>query len=374
MEVFVKPVANRKELKTFIHLPAEIHKNHKFWIPPIYMDEWEFFNPKKNHFFEHCDTVLALAWRNGKAVGRIMGVISYKYNQDHNENHGRFSFMETWNDQEVFHALIDFVSNWSRSQGMVKLVGPLAFSDKDPQGFLIDGYEEIPAIASNCNYPYMVDLVEKEGFEKKYDLVTYKFTVNQELPEFYLKISERAVKNNVDLKVLEFTSRKKVRPYIHPALRLLNRTFNHIYGFNPLSDKEMDDFANRYLYLINPRFIKIAVNRNNEVIAFIIGMSDISRGIQKSKGHLFPFGIFHILRAGKKSKLLTLMLIAIDPEYQNRGLNVQMALKMIESAKAAQKSHIDTHLELEYNTKVRGEMEKLGAVIHKKFRIYQKDL
>jgi ribosomal protein S18 acetylase RimI-like enzyme len=220
----------------------------------------------------------------------------------------------------------------------------------------------------------MVDLVEKEGFEKKYDLVTYKFTVNQELPEFYLKISERAVKNNVDLKVLEFTSRKKVRPYIHPALRLLNRTFNHIYGFNPLSDKEMDDFANRYLYLINPRFIKIAVNRNNEVIAFIIGMSDISRGIQKSKGHLFPFGIFHILRAGKKSKLLTLMLIAIDPEYQNRGLNVQMALKMIESAKAAQKSHIDTHLELEYNTKVRGEMEKLGAVIHKKFRIYQKDL
>ena len=374
MEVLVKPVANRKELKTFIHLPAKIHRKHKFWIPPIYMDEWDFFNPKKNHFFEHCDTVLALAWRDGKAIGRIMGVISYQYNQSHNEDHGRFSFMETWNDPEVFHALIDFISSWCRSKGMVKLVGPLAFSDKDPQGFQIYGYEEIPAIASNCNYPYMVDLIENEGFEKKYDLVTYKFTVDQELPEFYRKISERSVKNNVDLKVLEFTSRKKVRPYIHPALHLLNKTFKHIYGFNPLSEKEMDDFANRYLYLINPRFIKIAVNRNNEVIAFIIGMSDISRGIQKSKGHLLPFGIFHIFMAGMRSKLLTLMLIAIDPEYQNRGLNVQMALKMIDSAKAEGKSHIDTHLELEYNTKVRGEMEKLGAVIHKKFRIYQKDL
>ena len=374
MEVVVKPVLSREEMKTFIHLPAEIHKDHKNWIPPIYTDEWAFFDPKKNHLFENCDTILALAWKNGKAVGRIMGVISYQYNKNHNENHGRFSFMETWYDQEVFHALVEFIADWSRAKGMIKLVGPLAFSDKDPQGFMIYGYDEIPAMASNCNFPYMVDLVEKEGFEKKYDLVTYKFTVNQELPEFYLKISERSVKNNKDLKVLEFTTRKNVRPYIRPALRLLNRTFIDIYGFNPLTDKEMDDFANRYLYLINPRFIKMVVNQNNEVIAFIVGMSDISEGIKKSKGHLFPFGLYHILMAGRKSKLLTLMLIAIDPEYQNKGLNVQMALKMIESAMEQGKTHIDTHLELEYNIKVRGEMEKLGAVIHKKFRIYQRDI
>ncbi len=374
MEVVVKPVITRQDMKTFIHLPAEIHRNHKYWIPPIYMDEWSFFNPEKNHLFENCDTILALAWKNGKAVGRIMGVISYRYNRDHNEDHGRFSFIETWNNQEVFHALIEFISNWAREKGMVKLVGPLAFSDKDPQGFQIYGYEEIPAMATNCNFPYMVDLVEKEGFEKKYDLVTYKFTVSQKLPEFYLRISERSVKNNTDLKLMEFESRKDVRPYVRPALRLLNRTFTDIYGFNPLSDKEMDDFANRYLYLINPRFIKMMVNQDNEVIAFIIGMSDISEGIRKSKGHLFPFGLVHILLAGRKSKLLTLMLIAIDPAYQNRGLNVQMATKMIESAKAEGKTHIDTHLELEYNVKVRGEMEKMGAIIHKKFRIYQKDV
>ena len=374
MEIVIKPVTNRKELNAFIHLPSKIHQNHKNWLPPIYMDEWTFFNPKKNPLFEHCDTILALAWKNGKAVGRIMGVISFQYNSDHNEDHGRFSFMETWNDKEVFHALIEFISNWAREKGMVKLVGPLAFSDKDPQGFMIEGYDEIPALTTNCNFPYMVDLIEKEGFIKKFDLVTYKFTVRQEMPELYFRILERSVKNNVDLKVLDFSSRRKVRPYIRPGLQLLNRTFNNIYGFTPLTEKEMDDFANRYLYLINPRFIKMVINEDKEVVAFIIGMSDISRGIQKSKGYLFPFGIFHILRAGKRSKLLTLMLIAIDPMYQNRGLNVQMALKMIESAKAVGKSHIDTHLELEYNTKVRAEMERLGAVNHKKFRIYQKDL
>jgi len=374
MEIVIKPVTNNKDLNTFIHLPSQIHRNHKNWIPPIYMDEREFFNPKKNPLFEHCDTILALAWKNGKAVGRIMGVISYQYNRDHNEDHGRFSFLETWNDQEVFHELIEFISDWARKKGMVKLVGPLAFSDKDPQGFMIEGFDEIPALATNCNFPYMIDLVEKEGFVKKFDLVTYKFTVTQELPELYFRILERSVKNNSDLKVLEFSSRRKVRPYIRPGLRLLNRTFINIYGFTPLTEKEMDDFANRYLYLINPRFIKMVVNEEKEVVAFIIGMSDISRGIQKSKGYLFPFGIFHILRAGKRSKLLTLMLIAIDPKYQNRGLNVQMSLKMIESAKAEGKSHIDTHLELEYNTKVRSEMERLGAVNHKKFRIYQKDL
>jgi hypothetical protein len=374
MEVDVKPVLNHKDLKTFIHLPAQIHKKHKNWVPPIYMDEWEFFNPKKNKAFGHCDTILALAWKNGRAVGRIMGVISHNYNREHNENHGRFAFPETWNDPEVYHALIEYISVWAKEKGMTKLVGPLAFSDKDPQGYLIDGFDEPVSIASNCNFPYMVDLIVKEGFEKKFDLVVYKIPVPDELPEFYNKIAQRFKQNNGHLQVLEFTYRRKIKPWVRPVLTLLNQTFTDIYGFTPFTEKEMDDFANRYLFLINPRFVKIIVNEKNEVISFIIAMSDISKGIQKSKGYLIPFGIFQILSSGKKSNQLNLLLGGIDPRYQGRGLDVMMGIKMLESARAAGKTTIDTHLELEYNTKVRAEMEKMGGVVYKKFRIYQKDL
>jgi hypothetical protein len=257
---------------------------------------------------------------------------------------------------------------------MVKLVGPLAFSDKDPQGLLTDGFDEPVSLASNCSFPYMVNLTENEGFLKKFDLVVYKIPVPDELPGFYKRIAERFQRNNGHLKIMEFTSRRKIKPWVHPVLNLLNRTFTDIYGFIQFTEKEMDDFANRYLFLINPRFVKIVINENNEVVSFIIAMSDISKGIQKCKGYLIPFGIFQVFRSGKKSNQLNLMLGAIDPNYQGRGLDVMMGIKMIESAKKAGKTTIDTHLELEYNTKVRAEMEKMGGVVYKKFRIYQKDL
>jgi hypothetical protein len=303
-----------------------------------------------------------------------MGVISYKYNKQHNENHGRFAFIETWNDQEVYHALIEFIAKWAKEKGMVKLVGPLAFSDKDPQGFLTEGFDEPVSLASNCSFRYMVDLTEKEGFDKKYDLVVYKIAIPDEWPEFYKRIAERFQRNNQNLKILDFTKRSKLKPYIRPVFSLLNRTFTEIYGFTPFTEKEMDDFANRYLFLINPRFVKITINEKSEVIAFVIAMSDISKGIQKSKGFLIPTGFWHVFRAGKKSNQLNLMLGAIDPVHQGRGLDVMMGIRLMESAKAEGKTVIDTHLELEYNTKVRAEMEKMGGVVYKKFRIYQKDL
>jgi len=374
MTVEIKKVSSKSELRSFIHLPAKIHKNHSNWVPPIYMDEWEFFNPKKNRAFDHCDTILALALKNNEVVGRIMGIISHNYNKLHNEDHARFAFAETWNDQEIFDALIDFVAVWAKEKGMNTLVGPLAFSDKDPQGFLIEGFDETVSIASNCNFPYMVDLTEKNGFKKKVDLVVYKISVPKEMPEFYRKIEQRFHQNNGHLKVIEFTSRAKLRPFIKPVFQLINRTFNDIYGFIPFTEKEMEDFANRYLFLINPRFVKVVVNEQNEVLSFVIGMSDISRGIQKAKGYLLPVGFIHVFRAGKKSNQLNLLLGAIDPDHRGRGLDVMMGIKMLESAKAACKTTIDTHLELEYNTLVRAEMERMGGKVYKRFRIFQKSI
>lgn len=373
-EIEIREVKTRKDLHKFIHLPAEIHRNHANWVPPIYLDDWEFFDPRKNKSFSSCDTILLLAWREKKVIGRIMGIIHRKYNEKHQENKARFAFFETWNDQEVANALIQATENWAREKGTDRLIGPLAFSDKDPQGFLIEGFDEPAVIASNCNFPYQTELVANMGYSKEVDLVVYQIRIPNEIPEFYLKIYERAVNQNKGLQVLEFTSRQKVKPYIHPVLNLLNRTFTEIFGFVPLTEAEMDDFANRYLFLINPRFIKIVVNEQNEVVAFIIGMSHIGEGIQKSKGYLFPFGIFRIFAAARKSKQLNLLLGAIDPVYRGKGLDVLMGVKMLESAWQQGKTVIDSHLELETNTKVRAEMEKMGGRVYKRFRIFGKDL
>lgn len=372
--IVLKEVLSKKELKKFIHLPAAIHQNHSNWVPPIYMDEWEFFNPKKNKSFQSCDTILLLAYRKSNVVGRIMGIIHHKYNNEHQEKSARFAFFETWNDDLVAKELITAIENWAGGKGMNKLVGPLAFSDKDPQGFLIEGFDQPAVIASNCNFPYQVELLEKNSYSKEVDLVVYQIKIPNPLPDFYLRIQERAIRMNPTLRVLEFTSRRKVKPYIHPVLRLLNRTFVEIFGFIPFTEAEMDDFANRYLFLINPNFIKVVVTEKNEVVAFVIGMSHIGEGIQRSKGYLFPFGIFQIFASARKTNQMNLLLGGIDPAYRGKGLDVMMGVKMMESATAQGKTLIDSHLELEYNKNVRAEMEKMGGVVYKRFRVFGKEL
>jgi hypothetical protein len=372
MIVTIRKVENKKDLRLFIHLPAQIHKDHSSWVPPLYMDEWTYFDPKKNGLFDHCEYILLLAYKGEKCVGRCMGLISKEYNRSHNENHVRFSNLETYNDQEVFDALVNYVAEWGKSFGMDTIVGPLAFSDKDPQGFQIEGYEQPVVIASNCNFPYMVDLTESAGFTKKVDLVVYQIPIPDKIPDLHQKILQRVEERNSSLKLVEFKSRRKIKPVIRPALDLVNRTFGDVYGFTPFNEKEMDDFANKYLFLIDPRYVKLIVNEKNEIIALFIGMAHIGDGIRKSKGYLFPFGIFHIFRSARKTKQVNLLLGAIDPHYQGRGLDVWMGLRMVQSIRESGKTVMDSHLELEYNTKVRAEMEKFGGKVYKKFRIFQR--
>ncbi len=374
MAITIRKVEIKKDLRLFIHLPAEIHKDHSNWVPPIYMDEWSYFNPKKNHLFEHCETILILAFKGEKCVGRCMGIISYVYNKSHNEDHVRFSYLETWNDPEVFNALIDYIATWGKSFGMIQIVGPLAFSDKDPQGFLFEGFDKPVVIASNCNFSYMPDLTEAAGFTKKFDLFVYEIPIPDEIPELHQKILKRTQERNSNLKLLAFTSRREIKPLIRPALNLVNETFGDVYGFIPFTEKEMDEFANRYLFLINPRYVKLIANEKNEIIALFIAMADISEGIRKSKGYLIPFGIFRIFAAARRTKQINLLLGAVDPRYQGRGLEIWMGLSLVRSAKEAGKKVMDSHLELEYNTKVRAEMEKFGGKVYKKFRIYQRDI
>jgi len=374
MIIEIREVINHSDLKKFIFLPAQIHKKHKNWIPPVYMDERVFFNPKKNNSFSHSDTVLYLAWKEGRVVGRIMGIINHHYNQRTGENDARFCFMECYEDFNIAEALVRHVEDWARGKGAINLVGPLGFSDKDPQGFLIEGYDMPVVIASACNFPYMVGFIEKMGFTKKTDLVVYQVEVPEKLPEFYLKIYERALNKGSNFKIIEPKTKKELRSMVRPVFHLVNETFKDIYGFSEMTVQEMDEFADRYMMILDPRFIKVIKNFDDKIIAFILAMPDISEGIKKSKGFVFPFGFIPILLSQKKTKQLNLLLGAISQEYRNNGLDTILGVLMLREAARAGFKYIDSHLELESNTKVRAEMEKMGGRVYKKFRIFTRAL
>ena len=372
MAIEIKEVKSRRDLRRFIHLPQKIHAAYSNWLPPIYVDEWKFFDARKNHSFDSCSTVLALAYRDGKPAGRIMGIIHHKYNELHNELNGRFGYFDSWNDPEVAHALISHIEDWAENQGMDKLVGPYGFSDKDIQGVLVEGFEHLPLIDSASNPPYIVELIENEGYVKEIDCMTYRFPLTIDLPELYYRILQRTNQQR-EYHVLEFTSKKELKPYIVPVLQLVNETFNELFGFVPMTDIEIRELAERYLPVIDPRFVKL-VEKNNKVVGFLVAIPNLTPGIQKSKGHLFPFGIFHILKAARKSHQLDLMLGAVKRELQGLGLEIAMGLRLVESARKAGFEYMEAHLILETNRKMQAEMGRLNLPPHKRFRVYQKVL
>jgi hypothetical protein len=374
MEISVQTVTGKKALKRFIFLPAKIHAGHDSWVPPIYVDEYSHFNPKKNKAFSYCDTLMLLAYRDGEPVGRIMGIINNRYNSYRGEKTARFGYLEAREDREVVAALLEYVEHWARDRGMERIVGPYGFTDQDPEGFMIEGFDSPPTITCYYNFDWMPGMIEGLGYTKDIDYVVYKLEVPKEFPEFFQKIYDR-VRRRGGFEVLEFKKRKDFKNYIKPVLHLMNECYSgsDIYGYTPLEEQEMEELAARYLPLLDPRFVK-GVLKDGEVVAFIIGMPNLVEGIQKSRGRLLPFGIFKILRATKKTKQLDFLLGAIKEPYRGRGLDVLMGMHMLVSAQDAGMEVIDTHHEMESNVRVRGEMERMGGEIYKRFRIYQKNL
>jgi len=374
MDISIKEVEGKKELKHFIYLPEKIHRDHANWVHPIYLDEKQYFFPEKNKAFLYCDTILLLAYRGEKIVGRIMGIINHKYIEFTGEKTARFGYLEAHEDESVVKALLDAVEHWAREHGMEKIVGPYGFTDQDPEGFLIEGFDSPVTIPGYYNFTWMPEMIAGMGYFKDIDYVVYKLDIPKELPEFYKKIYARVTRKG-EFEIIEFRKRKHIKPWIKPVLNLMNECYSHgnIYGYTPLDEEEMEALAKRYLPLLDPRFVK-AVTKDNEIVAFVIGMPNFADGIRAAKGRLLPVGIFKILRAAKKTKQLDLLLGAVKEKYRGRGLDVLMGASMIMSAHEAGLEMIDTHHEMETNLKVRAEMEKMGGIIHKRFRVFQKKL
>lgn len=371
-EIIVKEVQSRSELREFIYLPAKVHRGEPAWLPPLYSDEWHLFDKNRNRSYLYADAAFFLAWKNNKPVGRIMTLVNNRYNEIKNEKHGRFSFLECYNDRDIFHALISKAEEWVRNRGMVKIVGPMGFSDKDPQGFQIEGFEYPYLFTAPTNSPYMQSLIEAEGYTKEIDLVNYNLPIPESYPSVYLKALERYSRNG-EITITEFRSKKEIKPVIIPVLELMNQTFKDIYGYVPLNDAEKEEFAGRYLPILDPEFVKIAKSKN-EFVGFVVALPDMTPGIIAAGGKLFPFGILRIMKEMKKATKLMLMLGGVKEEYRGKGIDVMMAVKLLDSARKHNKKILDSHLIMEQNARMRAECDRMNGKIVKRFRIFQKSL
>jgi len=372
MSVRLIPVTSRRELKRFIYLPEALHAGHAQWMPMnLYMDDWDYFDPKKNRSLSYCDTTLMLAEKDGVLAGRVMGIINNRHNAAVKERTARFALLESTQDPEVLHALLAHVEGWAKSKGMTKVIGPFGFNDQDPEGFQIEGFEHHPTMVTYYNFPWLIPMLEKEGYGKETDYVVYKVPAPKAVTELMSKLAERVEKRG--FREVGLKSKKQVKQFIVPVLQLMNEAYVGIYGYSALDEQEMEDLAKKYLLFLDIRFLKIVV-KDGDVVAFMVAMPDLNEAFTASRGRLFPIGWFHLLRVLKRRRFqqLDMLLAGVKEGFRGKGLEMLMAREMTLSMMAAGVDVIDSHHELETNTLVRAEMERQGGVVYKRYRIFQK--
>lgn len=371
--IAIRVVTSAADLRTYLLFPSVLNRDYPFYVPPLWKEERHFHDPSENKQLSHCDTIRFLAWKGPVCVGRIMGIIHHVWNNRNEKKFARFYQPEFIDDPEVSVKLLNAVENWALEKGMKSIIGSFGLSDKDPQGIQLEGFEIPPVIASVSHQPYIAKHLVEAGYSKFKDCVSYVIPIPVKLPEVYKMAHNRILKNS-ELRLLSFSRRRDLRPYFKPVMELMNEAYEPIFGFEPMSKTDIEDLANQYLAVIDPRLVKVVVDLNGKPVSFVIAMGNISRGLQRSRGKLFPFGFIFLLLAMRKPVRLDLLLGAVRKEYRGRGLNVLMGVSLMETARKMGMETMDSHLILEENYKMRSELEHLGGTVSKRYRIFIKEL
>ena len=365
----------RSALKRFVNFGISLYKGNDYYVPALVADEINTLSPAKNPAFEFCESVYYMAYRDGKPVGRIAGIINNTVNQRTGKKAARFGFVDFVDDPEVSKALFDAVERWSREKGMDEIEGPLGFTDMDAEGMLVEGFDQIGTMATIYNYPYYPRHVEALGYTKATDWVEFKVAVPDKVPEKYARIGE-IIKRKYELSTPKFTSAKKVvKEYGQEVFKLINEAYDNIYGYSPLTPRQIDQYVAQYIPMLRLELLSLIVDKNGTLIGVGIAMPSMSKALIKSRGRLFPFGWIHLLRALKcHNDVVDLLLVAVKPEYQSRGVNALLFTDLLpyfirNGYKFAESNH-----ELEDNQRVQQQWQYFDYVQNKRRRAFHKAL
>lgn len=373
MEIHITAVNNRNKLRKFVKFPFRLYAENQCWVPPLISDEMKTLDWNLNPAFDACISKYWLAYQGNKIVGRIAGIINENEIVQEKKKIARFGWFDFINSQSVSDKLLSVFENWAKENGIQSVHGPLGFSDMDPQGFLIEGFNELGTMATIYNHPYYAAHLEKNNYEKSVDWVEYELKIPKNVPQRLLRAAD-VVKRRFSIKSVKIQSAKDVLPYSDAIFRLINKTYEDLYGFVPLSDRQIKVYTKQYFSFIKPGFISILLDKNSQLVAVGITMPSLSNALQKAKGRLWPIGFLHLLRAMNKNDTADLYLIGIDPSYQGKGLHAIIFSEIIEHFGKIGITTCETNIELEDNINVQKLWKVLDRRLHKRRRCYQKKL
>lgn len=376
MSVEIRKVQTKKELKEFIHFANDLYKGDEYYAPSLISDDYNTFDPKKNGAFDFCQAQMFLAYKEGKVAGRVMAIINNRANETWKVKQVRYGWIDFINDEEVAKALLDAVASWGKERGMTDIAGPLGFTDFDPEGMLVEGFERVATIIGIYNYPYYPQILEKLGYTKETDWMEYRITIPDELPERYYKYADIVIAKN-KLNVRKVTRRMVNKEnYGRKFFKLINETYYKLYGFSLLSDKQIDAYTKLYLGLLDTRMVSFIENEKGELVAAGVTMPDLTAALQKCGGKLFPFGWFHLLKAifWKPCDTLDMLLVGVREDYRGKGLNAVLVTDLYPRLKAMGFKYAETTAELETNDSIQAMWKYFEREQHKRRRVYAKKI
>lgn len=374
MKVTIKEVTTRKGLRAFVHFPNELYKDNPYYVPQIESMDRDTLTPGKNHAFEVCEGKYWLAYDEyGRVVGRVAGIINHQYNEKVGERMCRFGWIDFVDDQEVSKALMDTVEQYAKEKGMDSLSGPMGFLEFDVAGVLVEGFDKLPTAYGKYNAPYYEKHLTALGYAKDVDFVEYLIKVPEVIPERYARMA-KVVSEKYSLRQAALLKRSDIDPYIDGIFRCMNAAYSSLHGFSELTPGQCEDLKKQFLSNVSVDYLSIILDANAQVVAFGVALPSLSKAMQKTKGSLFPFGFVHVLNALKHNDTLDLLLIAIDEQYQNRGVNAMIFDKFAQGITKNGIKYIESTRELEDNTNVQNLWRYLEHDLIKKARLYSKKI
>ena len=376
MAIEIREVNTKRELRQFIEFANDLYKDCPYYCPPLFFDEMNTFDDEKNPALQVCEKQLFMAYRDGKAVGRIAALINRKANEKWQSEHVRFGWMDFIDDVEVSRALLDRVAEWGRARGMKQMNGPVGFTDFDHEGLLIEGYEYLAPMASLYNYPYYERHMDAYGLVKEADWIEFQVFPPKEVPERLQRIAD-IVKARTHVRVDKVQSTKELtRKYGIEYMDVIDAAYQKLYNFQPMTQRQKEHYKKTYFPLLNFDFVTIVVNEKNEIVGVGLGMPDISHALRRCQGSLFPFGWIHVLRAlkAKQMEVFDLLLIGVRPDYQGMGVNAVIIAEQHPYFRQYGIKRVETTSIMETNTRNIANWEMFPHKTHKRRRAYLKKI
>ena len=375
----IKKVESKKDLKTFIDFHYDLYEGNEYDVPNLFSDDMNTLSKDKNAAFEFCEAEYYLAYKDGKLAGRVAAIINHKANNKWGKKSVRFGWIDFIDDREVSKALLDAVEKYGREKGMEDVVGPLGFTDMDPEGMLVWGFDQLGTMPTIYNYAYYPEHIEAlEGFEVDNKYVEFKIMVPDEVPEKYAKIA-MMIEKRYNLHVRKLTKKEVFQGGMGQKIfDLINDTYKDLYGYSELSQKQIDQLIKSYLGFLDFNLITCIedwTGGEHKLIGVGITMPSLAHALRKCRrGRLLPFGWYHVLRAIKqhKTNIVDLLLIGILPEYRAKGANALLFADLIPWYQKYGIEWGETQVELETNAGVQGQWGALTPVMHKRRKCYKK--